>query len=303
MRNRILKAMNADDEFEKANEPMKQEITPNMKSDLDKLISLPQPNFAGKDVEPFVTGTFLDELYQKQDGSSLGGIPQGIQIGITGLPSSGKSILIEEIAVNKAKDVKVLLITSEDSFSVDTTRVDLQSRLKQKAEVVKIHWETICENLTVLDTVTFVELRDWSTFAKAYRHAIEKFGVELVLIDSVTLLETYRGALKGRLQELCRYNQLHGITAIYINQRATEDWDVRAMAGGIGLAHILDSTLLIDYGRTYHSDINEELGTKRGTNVRFVRVLGNRLGRFDGYRKPIYITDNGFLRMGTQDET
>lgn len=296
MKKILSEALQKEDDWEQAVRPMKETISEEDKGDLDKLVSQPRPKFEGKDVSPFVTGTFLDDLYQKQDGSKLEGIPQVIQIGITGLPSSGKSILIEEVAVKVAQDNKVLLITSEDSFAVENERPDLHSRLKQKNDFLKLDWNKVSENLVVLDTVTFAELRNWHMFAKAYRHAIEKYKVKLVLVDSVTLLETYRGALKNRLQELCRYNQLNGITAIYINQRATEDWDTRSMAGGIGLAHILDSTILIDYGRTYHGDVNTDLGTKRGTNVNFVRVMGNRLGRFDGQRKHLIITEEGFLR-------
>jgi len=69
------------------------------------------------------------------------------------------------------------------------------------------------------------------------------------------------------------------------------------MAGGIGLGHILDSTIIIDYGRTYHSNVNLDLGTKRGTNVSIVRVLGCRLCGYDGRYFEVVITPDGFLRL------
>ncbi|NIW11039.1 MAG: hypothetical protein GWN33_11080, partial [Gammaproteobacteria bacterium] len=94
----------------------------------------------------------------------------------------------------------------------------------------------IKENLFVLDTVFYPELRDWNTFAETYRYAVQKEKIELAIIDSVTVLEAYRGALKYRVMELARYNQLHGVTALYINQRSAEHWDTYDMAGGIGLA-------------------------------------------------------------------
>lgn len=191
----------------------------------------------------------------------------------------------------------MLLCTSEDAWESNTERFDLQARLRQKADILGLDWEKIASNLYVLDTVSFSQLRDWDTFAEAYRYIVEKGKVELVLVDSITLLESYRGALKFRLQELSRYNQLHGITAIYVNQRATEDWDTRAMAGGIGLGHILDSTVVIDYGRVYHSDIKEDLGLKRGVNVRIVRVFGCRLCRYDGSYHRVEISDDGFLEL------
>lgn len=309
MRSKIFEAMHKDD-FEQANEPMQEELTDKIKSDLDKLILTPNKTFTNdKSATFYTTNTFLDNLYLKQDGKPLGGLPLGIQLGITGLPSSGKSILIEEIAVNSAGDGnKTLLITSEDAFDTKSGRMDLQARLKQKAEILKANWKNVSENLVILDTITFAELRRWHTFAKTYRYVIETNKIKLVLIDSITLLETARGVLKSRLQELCRYNQLHGITAIYVNQRATEEWDKRAMAGGIGLGHIFDSTLIIDYGGYWDDfrikqDYTDTFGCppQRKQNLNIVRVLGNRLGRYDGRYKFVSITDDGFLKLNESD--
>jgi len=295
------------DEWEKAVTPMKADITEENKADLEKLVTYPKPSVeATKKLESFKTDTFLDEMYLNIEGEQINGVPDGIQIGVTGLPSSGKSILIEELAVRKSSQgIKVLLVTSEDLFESKSGRMDLQARLKQKADILGIDWDKQIEqpkNLIVLDTYEKADLRRWTDFAKAYRYVIEKHGVKLVLVDSVTLLETYRGALKNRLQELCRYNQKNGITGIYVNQRATEDWDTRAMAGGIGIGHILDSTVIIDYGRTYHGDVNKDLGTKRGTQVQFVRVLGCRLCGYDGQRKHLAITKDGFLKKFELEE-
>lgn len=104
------------------------------------------------------------------------------------------------------------------------------------------------------------------------------------------------GALKYRLQELCRFNQTHGITAIYVNQRGSEEWDKRAMAGGIGLGHVLDCTVIMDYGEARDPLIKSELDVKHATFVRIFRVLGCRLCGFDGNYHEIEITKDGFVR-------
>lgn len=246
----------------------------------------------------FPTMTFLDNLFLGVNEKPIKGIPFGIQLGVTGLPASGKSILVEEIAVKVAHDGKrVLLITSEDAWSVDSPRMDLENRCKQKADILGLDWNKLRENLFVMDAVTHTELRDWYEFAQTYKDVAKGHNIELVLMDSLTMLESYRGNLKYRLQELTKFNQLHGITAIYVNQRAKEEWDVREMAGGIGLGHILDSTLIIDYGRTYHEQIRMDLDVKRGVNVRIIRVLGCRLCAFDGHYKACSINKDGFLRL------
>lgn len=298
---RAIKGNGDGDDWEKALSPMKTELKP-LSENYEKLISHPKPEGSGKKLEGFKTHTFLDQLYLDSDQKPLDGIPIVAQIGVTGLPSSGKSILIEEVAVKVAsRGKKVLLITSEDSFESPSPRFDLQARLHQKAKLLELNWEDVSQYLFVLDTISHTELRNWNTFAETYRYICEKENIDLVLVDSVTLLETYRGALKFRLQELCKYNQIHGITALYINQRATEDWDVRGMAGGIGLGHILDSTIIIDYGRTYHETIRQDLEEKRGVDVRIVRVLGCRLCAYDGKYKRVEITKDGFLRQVSKD--
>jgi len=296
---------------EKATQPMKSEITEEKKASYKKLVSHPKPKTEiKKTLEGFKTHTLLDTLYLDVNEKQIDGIPKVVQLGITGLPSSGKSVLVRQIAVQVANEgIDVLLVTNEDSFDVDNQRMDLQTRLKQTADILGLDWNKISAHLTILDTITHSDLRNWSIFAEVYRIVVEEVGIKLVLVDSVTLLDTYRGALKVRLQELTTYNQVHGITAIYVNQRATEDWDARAMAGGIGLGHILDSTVIIDYGvpsswkRQMKQDFRElGIEVKQGDSHKFVRVLGCRLCGFNGKYQPIMITPNGLLRILEPEE-
>lgn len=250
-----------------------------------------------KELKPLQTGTILDELFLSADGSPLGGIPVCGQFIITGLPGSGKSILVEEVAVRTAySGLKVLFVTSEDQWKAGTERFDLQSRMAKKAEILGLDWGRVAENLYVLDAATYPELREWERFVEAYRYAIEQYKIDLVIVDSLTLLEAYRGALKYRLAELMRYNQNAGVTAIFINQRSAEKWDTYDIAGGIGLAHLADGTIIVDYGRVYYEDQMRELNAKRGEFVRIVRVLDCRLTGFRRERIRVKITDDGFLR-------
>ena len=286
------------DEWELATKPMTAEIHEG-KEKLENLVLRPDAAVeAKKPLLGFQTGTFLDELFLTPEGKPLGGIPICGQFAITGLPGAGKSILVEEIAVRAAASGrKVLYATAEDTWKSATPRFDLQSRLKQKADILGLDWEKIRQNLFVLDTVAFPELRDWNTFAETYRYVAEKEKIELAIIDSVTVLESYRGALKYRVMELARYNQVHGITALFVNQRSSEVWDSYDMAGGIGLAHNLDGTIIVDYGRVYWYDQQVDLGVERGEFVRIVRVLDCRMCNFERRRIRVDITKDGFLRV------
>jgi len=285
------------DEWELATKPMKTEI----ERKEEKLSSLVlRPDAAAEAKKPLMglpTGTFLDYLFITPEGKPLNGLPIVGQFAITGLPGAGKSILVEEIAVRVAgTGRKVLYATAEDTWKSVTPRFDLQSRLKQKAEILKLDWRKVMENLFVLDTVVFPELREWNTFAETYRYVVESEKIELAIVDSVTVLEAYRGALKYRVMELARYNQLHGVTGLYVNQRSVEMWDTYEMAGGIGLAHNLDGTIVVDYGRVYWQDQQVDLEAKRGEFVRIARVLDCRMCNFERRRLRIDITPDGFIK-------
>jgi len=285
------------DEWELATKPMKTEI----ERKEEKLSSLVlRPDEAPEAMKPLVglsTGTFIDQLFLTPEGETLNGVPICGQFAITGLPGAGKSILVEEIAVRvAAAGKKTLYATAEDTWKSATPRFDLQSRLKQKADILGLDWNKVRENLYVLDTVVYPDLRDWSTFAETYRYVVEKEKVELVIIDSVTVLEAYRGALKYRVMELARYNQLQGVTGLYVNQRSAERWDSYDMAGGIGLAHNLDGTIIVDYGRIYWEDQKVDLEADRGEFVRIARVLDCRMCNFERRRIRVDITPEGFIR-------
>ncbi|MEM3442265.1 MAG: ATPase domain-containing protein [Candidatus Bathyarchaeia archaeon] len=285
------------DEWELATKPM----TTKIERKEEKLSSFVlRPDTAPEAKKPligFPTGTFIDYLFLTPEGKPLNGLPICGQFAITGLPGAGKSILVEEIAVRvAASGRRVLFATAEDTWKSATPRFDLQSRLKQKADILRLDWDKIRENLFVLDTVAYPELRDWTTFAETYRYVAEKEKIELAIIDSVTVLEAYRGALKYRVMELARYNQVHGITALYVNQRSSEVWDSYDMAGGIGLAHNLDGTIIIDYGRVYWQDQQIDLAVGRGEFVRISRVLDCRMCNFERRRIRVDITPDGFLR-------
>ena len=285
------------DEWELATKPMATKIE-RKEEKLSSLVLTPDaaPE-AKKPLLGFPTGTFIDNFFLTPEGKSLNGVPICGQFAITGLPGAGKSIIVEEIAVRvAASGRKVLFATAEDTWKSATPRFDLQSRLKQKADILGLDWNKIRENLFVLDTVAYPELRDWNTFAETYRYVAEKEKIELALIDSVTVLEAYRGALKYRVMELARYNQVNGITALYVNQRSSEVWDSYDMAGGIGLAHNLDGTIIVDYGRIYWQDQQIDLAVSRGDFIRVSRVLDCRMSNFERRRIKIDITPDGFLR-------
>lgn len=252
------------------------------------------------DVKVFQSGTELDNFFLDSDGKQRQGIPISAQIGIVGLPDSGKSILVQKIALKMANyNKKVLFIPNEDIWSTDNARFDLQSRMKLLANALGLDWEKIKENLYVFDTITHSQLRDWETLVSTYRYLVEHEKIEVLIIDSLTLLEDYRGALKSRLAEFIRYNQLHGITAFYVSQRSTEEADQFGMAGGISLSHLLDTVFALDYKKlsSWDATIKQDTNAKQGETIRFIRCLKNRMGRFDSRYWRVTISKDGEITL------
>jgi len=287
------------DEWSVVAEPMKQPIEE--RNEVEKFIIAPSKSVdEKKELKGFKTDTFLDGLFLDEEQQPLDGIPKCSQIAITGMSGSGKSILIEEIAVRCcANGFKVLYVTGEDAWKTPTNRYDLQSRLMQKAKLLGLDWGKISENLYVLDLITNPELREWKTFAQTYRYACETHGIDLALVDSVTVLETSRFQLKYRVIETVRYNQQKGITALFVNQRTEEKDDISGMSGGYGLDYQYDSTVIIDFTKITNfspKQMVDDLDAERGEFVRYARVLDNRLCGFDRHYIRLEITQDGFLR-------
>jgi KaiC/GvpD/RAD55 family RecA-like ATPase len=246
------------------------------------------------------TGTLFDNLFLDNAEKPIDGIPFGTSMIITGLPNSGKSIEMEELVLNLAfLGHKVCYGITEEIFTTDTPRYDLQTRMKEKALILKLDWTKIADNLFILDAVAHPELRNWNTFIGSYRALVEDSKVDIALIDSMTLLEDSRGQVKFRVLELVRYNQLHGVTSIMINQRGIDEADGLSMAGGISLGYSVDILVAMDYKKAWSGDSQLKLdtGVKQGDIINFVRVLKCRVCRYDAHYIQYTITQDGLVRQ------
>jgi hypothetical protein len=166
----------------------------------------------------------------------------------------------------------------------------------EKAKVLGLDWNKIKDDLYILDTLVHSELREWTTLAKTYRYLVEEEkNIELLIIDSLSLLESYRGLLKQRVLDFSRYNQIHGITAFYVCQRSEEETDRFSISGGIGVAHNLDGVVCIDFAKAM-GQLKDDLQKKQWEITHFTRILSCRLSGFDRKYTEMEITNDGFLR-------
>ena len=267
----------------------------------DLLTTRPNDATIKRKIAIFQSKTFLDQFFLDMDDKPLEGIPKIAQIGIVGNPDVGKSLVAQEIALRLASEShKVIFTTSEDIFESQNDRFDLQSRMKQKADVLGLNWENIKANLFVLDIISHSQLRNWDTLVGTYRVLVEQEKAEFLIVDSLTLLDDYRAGLKFHLGEFVRYNQKCGVTGFYISQKATEDAvDQHGLAGGIGLSHLLDVEFEINFKKVWSGDGQMKLDcdAKQGEILHFIRVLKCRLSKADMKYHRLEITKDGILKL------
>ena len=242
------------------------------------------------------TNTLLDNKFE-----DIQGIPVNSNILLTGLPSSGKSLLCMQIALQMASNgVPTCYVTSEEIFKSEAGRYSLEARMFEKAKIMGCSIENIKQNLFIIDTVKHTELREWVNFVGEYRRLVANQKIQMLIIDSITMLEDNRTQMKNRLLDLTRFNQTHGVTSIMINQRAVEEADNLAMAGGIALSHIVDIVMVMDYKKVSSWDgaLKQDIpSAKQGQEIKFFRILKCRLCKFDAKYFAYEITKDGLVKV------
>lgn len=240
------------------------------------------------------TNTLLDGKFE-----GIQGIPINSNMILTGLPSSGKSLLCMQLALNLASSgVRVCYVTSEEIFKSEAGRYSLEARMAEKAKLLEQTCMTnIKKCLFVIDTVKNAELREWVNFVGEYRRLVANQKIEFLIIDSITMLEDNRTQMKNRLLDLTRFNQTHGVTSIMINQRSVEESDNMAMAGGLALSHIVDIVMVMDYKKLWSNDgqMKLDMNAKQGDVVYFFRILKCRLCKCDNHYFQYKINDKGII--------
>lgn len=255
-----------------------------------------------KTLKAIKTGTFLDTMFLDDKDIAINGVPFGSSSILLGIPNTGKSLILAEIILRIANvGLKTCFVTSEEIYSTETNRYDLENRLKDKAKILGLNWKTISENLYVLDAVKFADLRNWETFASTLKELVENKKVEFLGIDSLTLLEDSRGQLKYRLLDLMKYGQTHGLTSIMISQRSGEDPDsIGSIAGGISLSHIADVVMVMDSKKvsSWDSQLKLDIPTaKQGQEVFFYHILKCRLCRYRANYFGYIIDKDGIVKL------
>ncbi|RLG20618.1 KaiC domain-containing protein, partial [Methanosarcinales archaeon] len=198
-------------------------------------------------IEGVSTGTKLDELFfkvEKGKKKPLGGVPKGGVLNIVGVPESGKSVLVEQIAIHQASlGSKVLFLTTESPANF------LYTALKGKAEAMGIDFSKIERRMVVVDASIDERLReDLPSLLATLNYAIKSRRTNVCVVDSITGLYEHKEIMARSIVRRV-YNLLKREmqTAFLVSQkRSSQGMETSEAAGGLAVAHIVDGTIVLE---------------------------------------------------------
>ena len=172
------------------------------------------------DIHPLYNKLFLD-----LDGDLLGGVPKGCTITITGPPYIGKTRSALEMMVRALEGgMRVGYVVAEEGFydEKDSGRNDLFSRFLELASQVsglseKAFRKSYDGSYVIIPNQYHLG-KTWADFIRDYRYAVEELGINLMLIDSINMLDPSKLNTVENLNALKTYNHSQGVTAIVIGQ-------------------------------------------------------------------------------------
>ncbi len=240
-----------------------------------------------------------------QDGrpvqKPLGGIPRYAILQVTGVADTGKSLLVEQFAVEQARRGAVCLLVSTESPAPFVAM-----GLRTRAAAMGADWSDLEDRIVLIDAATHPILaQDLPTLFNTLAHAIKTYHVRAVVIDSITGLYEAREMLaRDVVRPIFTFLKKWHQTALLVSQkRSGHELLTAEAAGGYAVGHILDGTLVLakqpitspQQARLYRMPIGE--------TVRLFRIDGCRLCGHDTSTHLLEITPTGLIRVGPRLQT
>ncbi len=255
-------------------------------------------------IEPVETGIEgLDELFYtiKERESEpitvpLGGIPRYCVMNVTGVPDTGKSLLVEQFALHRASlDEKVIFI------SVETPAEFVAAALKQRAKATGVPDDKLDQNIIIVDAASHAALReDHISLLDTIAHVIRTYKTKTVVIDSLTGLYEHREMqARAIIRPIYNFLKKWYQTALLVTQKRSSHEEFSAeSAGGYAVSHIVDGTMVL-FKETIDSTYKQRMySLPIGETVRLFRIDGCRMCAHDTSTHLMEIKPNGTIAIG-----
>lgn len=264
-----------------------------------KEVSVKAPSLEG--VPTGVEG--LDELFfftEWRNGKPLkkplGGIPKYSVMQITGVSDTGKSLMVEQFAVEQARrGFAVAFITMESPAPF------VAMGLKQRAMAMGVPFDEVESRVVFIDGATYSVLRsDVPTLLSTLAHVIKTYKTEFVVMDSITsLYESREMMARDIVRPVFNFLKKWHQTALLVSQkRSGHELLTAEAAGGYAVGHILDGSIVLGKQTVTTSTQSRLYGVPVGETVRLLLIDGCRLAGHDSRTHIFYITDEGLVRVG-----
>ena len=226
----------------------------------------------------------------------LNGYPFRSVINITGVPDTGKSLMVEQFTVKQASmGYGVCFVTVEQPAQF------LVSGLKQRAMAMGVEFEKIEDKIVVIDAASNPLLRDdVSSFTGTLGYVIKKYNVKSTVIDSVTGLYEAKEMLARQIVRyvynfLKKWNQ----TALLVShKRSGHEALTSEAAGGYAVGHIVDGTIVISKKEIMSRFDQSMYGKPIGEMIRLFRIDGCRMCGHETDVRILEITQAGLVKIG-----
>ncbi|MCX6773612.1 MAG: KaiC domain-containing protein, partial [Candidatus Micrarchaeota archaeon] len=170
--------------------------------------------------------------------------------------------------------------------------------LVSRSYAMGIDFDEITDNFTVIDTTRDDSLREnVRRLIGVMNFAIDKKKSTIVVIDSVTgLYESREKEARQIVREIFNFMKEKKQTAMFVSQkRSSQDSMTSEAAGGLGVAHIVDGTLVLD--KKVISTKYDEMfyNILVGSVMRTARIDGCRMAGHDLETYMMDITEFGLI--------
>lgn len=245
----------------------------------------------------------LDDLFYttrineegKPEVRPLGGYPIRGVINITGIPDTGKSLMVEQFAVKQASlGNPVCFVTVEQPAPF------LVHGLRQRALAMGIDFSEIEDRLVIIDAASNSVLReDIPTLLNTLAYAIKTYKTKATVIDSVTGLYEAREMMARQIvRSLYNFMKKWHQTSLFVSQKRSGHEELTAeAAGGYAVGHIVDGTIVVSKQEILTKYEQSLYGKEIGDVIRLMRIDGCRLCGHNAQVHILEIDQTGIVKI------
>ncbi|MHA1617171.1 MAG: KaiC domain-containing protein [Candidatus Njordarchaeales archaeon] len=250
----------------------------------------------------------LDDLFwiveiDKETGKivkrTLGGYPFGGVFNITGVPDTGKSLLVEQFAVVQAHEGWPVVFVTVESPAEYVAR-----GLEIRAKALRIDWSEIEDKIALIDLTMNDALRenvkDLTKLIAETTRMFKPRPAKSVVIDSITGLYEHMEVLARKIVRVL-FNTMKTlrVTALFVSQKRSSHEEASAeAAGGLAIAHIVDGTIVLSKKIITQKWESQTYRIPLGGVLRTIRIDGCRLAGHDQNTHVMRIREEGIVEVG-----